>query len=116
LPRHGRSISEIYAQRKFHLALHTLSVYQDAAMNAAPHHPPALELDPEALVAAAFSTPRTPRSPEYKAGALALLRFKCGQAERCEACPHPPGTAAADAWFSGLSEGHSIFRKATQPA
>lgn len=85
-------------------------------MNAAPHHPPALELDPEALVAAAFSTPRTPRSPEYKAGALALLRFKCGQAERCEACPHPPGTAAADAWFSGLSEGHSIFRKATQPA
>jgi hypothetical protein len=68
--------------------------------------------DPAVLFAAAFSTPRTPRSPEYKAGALALLRFKCGQVERCEECPHPDGTAAADAWYSGLSEGHSIFRRA----
>jgi hypothetical protein len=75
----------------------------------------ALELDPEALLFTAFSTPRTPRSPEYKAGALALLRFKCGLAERCEECPHPHGTAAADAWYSGLREGHSIFRQATQP-
>jgi hypothetical protein len=85
-------------------------------MSASPTTPQALELDPEALVSAAFSTPRTPRSSEYKAGTLALLRFKCGQAERCEACPHPAGTAAADAWYSGLSEGHSIFRQATQPA
>lgn len=84
-------------------------------MNATPHQPPALELDPEALVAAAFSTPRTPRSPEYKAAVLALVRYQCGKAASCE-CPHPSGTAAADAWFSGLSEGHSIFRKATQPA
>jgi hypothetical protein len=76
---------------------------------------PALELNPEALVSNAFSTPRTPRSPEYKAGALALLRFKCGQAEPCQSCPHPVGTAAADAWYSGISEGHSIYRKATQP-
>lgn len=76
---------------------------------------PALELDPEALHSTAFSTPRTTRSPEYKAGALAVLRFKCGQAERCEACPHPVGTAAADAWYSGLREGHAIFRQATQP-
>jgi hypothetical protein len=70
------------------------------------------DLDPAALFTAAFSTPRQPRSPEYKAGALALLRFKCGQAARCDECPHPHGTAAADAWYSGLSEGHSIFRRA----
>ena len=84
-------------------------------MSALPTISPALELDSEALHSAAFNTPRTPRSPEYKAGTLALLRLKCGQAEQCETCPHPVGTAAADAWYSGIREGHSIFRQATQP-
>lgn len=85
-------------------------------MNAtAPTAKPAA-LDPQALLSQAFSTPRTPRSPEYKAGALALLRFRCGQVTTCEECPHVPGTASADAWFSGIAEGHSIFRRATQPA
>ena len=76
--------------------------------------PAAWMIDPDALVSAAFSTPRTPRSPEYKAGILALLRRRCGQAEDCT-CPYREGTAAADAWYAGISEGHSLFRKATLP-
>lgn len=74
-----------------------------------------VQCDPDALFSAAFNVPRDPRSQEYKAGALALLRFKCGKADSLD-CPHPPGTAAADAWFSGLSEGHAILRQSLPPA
>lgn len=74
-----------------------------------------IQLDPDSLFSAAFNVPRDPRSTEYKAGVLALLRLKCGKADSLE-CPHTPGTAAADAWFSGLSEGHAILRQAMPTA
>lgn len=84
-------------------------------MNAtAPTAKPAA-LDPQALFTEAFRSPRSPRSEEYKAAVLALLRVKCGKAVDCP-CPYEVGTASADAWFSGIAEGHSIFRRATQPA
>ncbi len=58
----------------------------------------------------AFPTTRDPRSPEYRAGVMAALRWRCEgiQIRR----PYAPGTAAADAWFAGLDEGHAIWRRA----
>lgn len=58
----------------------------------------------------AFKVPRDPRSDEYKAGVVAVLRYRL-DAQPMTRCPHPLGTAAADAWFSGVDEGHSIFRR-----
>ena len=62
------------------------------------------------LFDAAFNTPRDPRSPEYRAGVMHILRVKTGEIEPL-ACPYPLGTARADAWFSGTDEGHKILRK-----
>jgi len=61
------------------------------------------------LFEAAFSTPRTKRSAEYKGGVLALLRHKMEDAHI--RCPYVEGTAGFDAWHSGLEEGWSIFEK-----
>ncbi len=63
----------------------------------------------EELFQAAFSTPRTPRSDEYKGGVRAALRYHA-HGEKIQ-CPHTPGTAQADAWFSGIGEGHSLWRE-----
>jgi hypothetical protein len=60
------------------------------------------------LVKAAFSGPRTPRSKEYKAGVRAALEFRMNGAPVREPCP--PGTAAYDAFFAGVNEGHDIWR------
>lgn len=62
------------------------------------------------LFDAAFNTPRDPRSPEYKAGVMHILRVKTGETEPLP-CPYPLGTARADAWFSGTDEGHNIWRR-----
>lgn len=63
------------------------------------------------LFKAAFDRPRDPRSSEYKAGVLASLAFRFnGVPVRC---PYPVGTAAADAYFSGIDEGNLIWRKET---
>jgi hypothetical protein len=59
---------------------------------------------------AAFDNARTPRSPEYKAGVLALLKHKLEGAAPPK-CPYQVGTAQADAWFSGTEEGNAILRE-----
>ena len=63
------------------------------------------------LFKAAFDQPRDPRSPEYKAGVLASLAFRFNGVP--VQVPYPIGTAAADAYFSGLNEGNRIWRDAT---
>jgi len=60
------------------------------------------------LFDAAFNTARDPRSNEYKAGVRAVLnyRYKGGGIR----CPHAMGTAQADAFYSGVDEGHRLWR------
>ena len=53
----------------------------------------------------AFGVAREPRSAEYKAGVRAALQWRLGETETL-VCPHPLGTAQADAWLSGTDEGH----------
>jgi hypothetical protein len=61
------------------------------------------------LMKAAFDKPRDPRSDEYKAGVRAALTFRINGEHTAN--PHKPGTAQADAFFSGIDEGHSIYRE-----
>jgi hypothetical protein len=61
----------------------------------------------ENLMAAAFGRPRDPRSDEYKQGTRAVLNFKLGGG--APKCAYPLGTASADAFFSGMQEGHAIW-------
>ena len=58
----------------------------------------------------AFAGPRDPRSAEYKAGCLAVLRCRLDGVP-IRGIPYPVGSVHADAWFSGNREGHSIFRR-----
>lgn len=53
------------------------------------------------------------RSPEYKAGALYILRRKAGEIPQAD-CPYCIGTAQADAWFAGSWEGHDLWRAAQE--
>lgn len=57
---------------------------------------------------AAFHPVRDPRSDEYKAGVLAVLRFRIDG----QKIPHPyaMGTAQADAFYAGTDEGHRLWR------
>lgn len=57
------------------------------------------------LFSKAFNVPRDPRSHEYKAGVLYILRRKEGSIPS-QSCPYPAGTAQADAWSAGTLEGH----------
>ncbi|MDA8140718.1 MAG: hypothetical protein M0036_18890 [Desulfobacteraceae bacterium] len=61
------------------------------------------------LYAKAFTGQRDPRSVEYKAGVRAALMFRLAGV----AIPRPytAGTAQADAFYSGIDEGHRIFRE-----
>lgn len=61
------------------------------------------------LFTKAFHSQRDPRSDEYKAGCLAALRYRAGEADSMT-CPYPAGTARADAWYAGTDEGHAIWR------
>ena len=55
-----------------------------------------------------FDLPRGPRSPQYKDGALAAIRFHLdGVRARC---PHTSGTAEWDAWLAGYAEGRDACR------
>jgi hypothetical protein len=56
----------------------------------------------------AFSKLRDARSPEYKQGVLAALKFRLEGINISE--PFPEGSAALDAFYSGLDEGHRIWR------
>lgn len=62
------------------------------------------------LYSRAFDVPRAPRSAEYRQGVLAALRYRIKHA-RIEH-RYPTGTAAADAFFAGLDEGHRLWREA----
>ncbi len=71
------------------------------------------------LFASAFNTPRDPRSPEYKAGVLAALKFRMGEAPTVilpDYASGHQGTAREDAFFAGVSEGHSVWRRYTTEA
>lgn len=63
----------------------------------------------EILYHHAFAGYRTPCSQEYRAGVLAALKFRLGEAEDMP-LPYTVGTAQADAWFAGTNEGHRIAR------
>jgi len=59
----------------------------------------------------AFTPGRDPRSGPYKTGILDALRFRAGEGPNPkELLPYPLGTAECDAWFSGLTEGHTRWR------
>lgn len=63
----------------------------------------------ESLMAEAFDRPRDPRSDEYKMGVRAVLELRFLRVS----IPHlyQPGTASDDAYYSGMQEGHAIWRK-----
>ena len=60
----------------------------------------------------AFSGHRDPRSTEYKQGVLAALKFRLEGVRISN--PFPEGTAASDAFHSGVDEGHGRWRDATE--
>ena len=62
------------------------------------------------LMAAAFDRPREPRSDAYKAGVRAALvrSFDC----ITRPVPYNIGTAEADAFFAGETEGRQIIARA----
>lgn len=55
-------------------------------------------------------TGREPRSPQYREGVLALLKFRMAESESLE-CPYGLGTPECDAWFSGTDEGRALARE-----
>lgn len=61
------------------------------------------------LMDAAFFPGRTPRSAEYRAGCRAALEFRF--AGQPLPMPYAAGTAAADAFFAGIEEGHAIWQR-----
>jgi len=62
---------------------------------------------PESIAAAALAT-GTARSAEYRAGLLAVLKFKM-RGERIH-CPYKAGTAQFDAYFAGNAHGFDVYR------
>lgn len=62
----------------------------------------------EKLFKQAFPPGRLPRSDEYKAGAMAILKQRTGT--KGVNCPYREGTVQADAWYAGAYEGHSIYQ------
>ena len=67
-------------------------------------------LSVDQLFQTAFYNGRAPRSPEYKSGARAALAFRIERRDIDP--PHQAGTAAADAYFAGIAEGHALWRAA----
>lgn len=67
-------------------------------------------LSVEQLFQTAFYNGRTPRSAEYQTGTRAALAFRL-ERKNIEP-PYQPGTAAADAFFAGIAEGHALWRAA----
>ena len=61
------------------------------------------------LLAAAFAGPRSPRSPEYRAGVRAVLEFRIAGTPIHR--PYAAGTAQDDAFDGGMAEGHVIWRR-----
>lgn len=69
-----------------------------------------LSRNPRIIFKKAFSGPRDPRSPEYKAGVLAALEYSCGEREKIEN-PYSPGTCQFDAYQAGIEEGNGLWEK-----
>lgn len=59
----------------------------------------------------AFSKPRDPRSPEYKAGVRAALAYHI-EGKRIPRL-YEPGTPQDDAYHAGIAEGHALWRTAS---
>ena len=62
---------------------------------------------PESITAAALATGNA-RSAEYRAGMLAVLKFKM-RGERIH-CPYKAGSAQFDAYFAGNAHGFDVYR------
>ena len=79
-----------------------------------PQHSPSSSitgtLSVDQLFQTAFYNGRTPRSQEYKAGALMALEHRIERKDFD--MPYQVGTAAADAFFAGIEEGKTIWRAA----
>jgi hypothetical protein len=67
----------------------------------------------EELFHAAFSGLRIQRSNEYKLGVLSHLEYKLGEKPECK-CPYEEGSAAFDAFWSGVTESWLILEKNEQ--
>jgi hypothetical protein len=72
----------------------------------------------ERLYQQAFAKPRDPRSNAYRDGVRMCLRMHSKNRDEwrlAEAITHElpfiMGTPEADAWWSGVREGHSIWRR-----
>ncbi len=67
----------------------------------------------QSLFVSAFlnSIHREPRSPAYKTGVLAAIKYRMGEYPDIT-YNYQPGTAEADAFHAGVDEGHAIARKA----
>jgi len=63
----------------------------------------------ERLMIAAFNCPRDPRSDAYVLGVRELLKCKAMGVKFH--CRYKPGTAEADAFYSGSDEGNAIWRR-----
>lgn len=72
-------------------------------------NPSSATLKVDRLMDAAFFPGRTPRSAEYRAGCRAALEFRF--AGKSLPMPYAAGTAAADAFFAGIDEGHAIWHR-----
>lgn len=57
----------------------------------------------------AFSTARTARSPEYRAGVLAHLKYRMGES-KLYVCPYDEGSAGFDAFWAGVEEAWNILK------
>lgn len=68
---------------------------------------------PENIVDKALSTGDR-RSPEYRQGMLAVIRFRM-EGQRTP-CPFALGTSQADAFFSGTDRGHALWRQMQEEA
>jgi hypothetical protein len=81
-----------------------------AAPAGAQHHIATNAMTVDQLMQAAFFNGRTPRSAEYKAGTRAALQNRIERKDIIP--PYQAGTTEADAYFSGIEEGKTIWRAA----
>lgn len=63
----------------------------------------------------AFQPGRAPRSAAYKQGVLECLRVRLDGQQHAK-CPYQEGTAEADAYFAGVSEGRELAPVGKAPA
>ena len=62
-----------------------------------------------------FSYGHAPRSEEFKAGVLYILRWKAGELSEQQR-PYALGTAQYDAWSAGCTEGHTLWAEHRESA